>query len=273
MKKRASIKMPLSAEVSSVSIARRAMRRAMVAIVATVRRTWPNTKQSDLIAAVKSTLDRGATIAALKRISLLVRYQNYLQLSAILTTPPVWDRKAENRKAAAEAIETWIYIKSMLVPVKRDSIRIDKLLPGEENIVETPYLNSIMGRLRAQRASNAEIIETLQAIREAAPEMERTSISKVRARVLGWEAKANQEHQEEVGVRRYTWVSQQDFLVRPRHAELDGTIQRWSAPPIADSRTGYRAHPGGCNYCRCVAEPIETKKTKAKLAKGRRARA
>lgn len=66
----------------------------------------------------------------------------------------------------------------------------------------------------------------------------------------------NQERQREHGVTRYQWSSSGDERVRQRHAELDGQIFDWSAPPIADERAGLRGHPGEIWQCRCDAEPV-----------------
>jgi len=66
----------------------------------------------------------------------------------------------------------------------------------------------------------------------------------------------NQIRQQGLGVRRYRWSSSQDQRVRPRHKVLNGSIQEWSAPPIVDTKTMERGHPGQPIRCRCVAIPI-----------------
>lgn len=58
-----------------------------------------------------------------------------------------------------------------------------------------------------------------------------------------------QARQTQAGIRRYVWTTSEDERVRPDHAKLDGTVQSWDAPPIVDSRTGRRAHPGGDFQC------------------------
>jgi hypothetical protein len=71
-----------------------------------------------------------------------------------------------------------------------------------------------------------------------------------------------QEHARQVralavaaGAGEYVWTTRLDERVRHGHALLEGTVQRWSTPPVTDPRTGYRAHPGEPKNCRCVAYP------------------
>lgn len=71
-----------------------------------------------------------------------------------------------------------------------------------------------------------------------------------------------QERQQNAGIERYVWTTSLDERVRPDHADLDGSIQRWADPPVVDQRTGRRGHPGFDYQCRCTAvavldEPVE----------------
>ena len=59
-----------------------------------------------------------------------------------------------------------------------------------------------------------------------------------------------------VGSVMYIWRSSGDGDVRPDHKRLNGKSFRWDSPPVADERTGARAHPGSIYNCRCYAEPI-----------------
>lgn len=65
-----------------------------------------------------------------------------------------------------------------------------------------------------------------------------------------------QERQQNARITRYVWTTSLDERVRPDHAELDGTVQSWSDPPIVDRRTGRRGHPGFDFQCRCTAVPV-----------------
>jgi len=59
----------------------------------------------------------------------------------------------------------------------------------------------------------------------------------------------NQLRQQDLGVERYIWRSQDDAKVRDSHAEYDDNVFRWDEPPAG-------GHPGQPHNCRCYAEPI-----------------
>jgi len=59
----------------------------------------------------------------------------------------------------------------------------------------------------------------------------------------------NQLRQEDLGIERYIWRSQDDARVRASHAEYDDHVFRWDEPPEG-------GHPGQAHNCRCYAEPI-----------------
>ena len=42
---------------------------------------------------------------------------------------------------------------------------------------------------------------------------------------------------------------------RADHLRLNGRRFRWDDPPVIDTRTGERGHPGHDPRCRCTAEP------------------
>jgi SPP1 gp7 family putative phage head morphogenesis protein len=59
-----------------------------------------------------------------------------------------------------------------------------------------------------------------------------------------------------VGCEAYIWRTVEDDDVRHDHAILNGKVIYWNAPPIADLRSGTRAHAGQIWNCRCYPEPI-----------------
>lgn len=65
----------------------------------------------------------------------------------------------------------------------------------------------------------------------------------------------NHLRQENLGIKEYTWRTVRDERVRPFHADLEGTTQRWDDPPVV-SADGRKCHPGEDFQCRCQAEPI-----------------
>ena len=46
------------------------------------------------------------------------------------------------------------------------------------------------------------------------------------------------------------------YGTRADHKALDGRQFRWDDPPVFDSRTGKKGHPGSDGRCRCYAEPV-----------------
>lgn len=74
-----------------------------------------------------------------------------------------------------------------------------------------------------------------------------------------------QRRYQELGSTHYVWQTAGDEKVRPTHGEsndhrsLDGRTFSWNEPPVVDSATGRRRHPGeDYGPCRCVARPIFT---------------
>ena len=59
----------------------------------------------------------------------------------------------------------------------------------------------------------------------------------------------NQLRQQDLGIERYIWRSQDDAKVRDSHAQYDDQVFRWDEPPAG-------GHPGQAHNCRCYAEPI-----------------
>lgn len=64
-----------------------------------------------------------------------------------------------------------------------------------------------------------------------------------------------QSRAEHVGADSYIWKTAGDWKVRPSHRKLEGSVQRWDAPPLSDP-PDYHSHPGQIFNCRCVALPI-----------------
>jgi SPP1 gp7 family putative phage head morphogenesis protein len=61
---------------------------------------------------------------------------------------------------------------------------------------------------------------------------------------------------ESLGATEYLWDTSHDEKVRTDHRMLDGRKFSWSNPPVADTATGFRGHPGEAANCRCVARPV-----------------
>jgi SPP1 gp7 family putative phage head morphogenesis protein len=59
----------------------------------------------------------------------------------------------------------------------------------------------------------------------------------------------NQLRQQDLGIERYIWRSQDDAKVRDSHSQYDDQVFRWDEPPAG-------GHPGQAHNCRCYAEPV-----------------
>lgn len=115
--------------------------------------------------------------------------------------------------------------------------------------------------------AKGERVETLRAKLQERFEVSKSKADLIaRDQVLKLNAQVTRERQQASGITEYTWVTSRDERVRGNpagkypdsshdHYSLDGTRQRWDAPPqVADD--GTTAHPGEDYQCRCVAVPI-----------------
>ncbi len=140
--------------------------------------------------------------------------------------------KAEQRKAE------WLRANTDLIKAEADLRR------RVERVLEDP-LN--------QGRSVADISKLLQ--EQAGYSTSRAELT-ARDQTLKLYGQIQQERQQNAGVERYIWTTSLDERVRPDHADLDGSIQRWDDPPIVDRRTGRRGHPGFDYQCRCSAVAV-----------------
>jgi len=99
---------------------------------------------------------------------------------------------------------------------------------------------------------------------------ERVDVSRSRAeliardQVLKLNGQINQTRQQKAGITQYTWSTSLDERVRepkpgklgPDHASLEGQVCDWNNPPVVDTKTGRRAHPGQDFQCRCISIPV-----------------
>ena len=97
-----------------------------------------------------------------------------------------------------------------------------------------------------------ELVDDIQGIIPAtvtrATLIARTETAKAQSAIV--EARA-----KHVGAHQYIWRTVRDAAVRDAHRALEGSVQSWADPPVAEER-GDRHHPGNFPNCRCYAEPI-----------------
>lgn len=117
-------------------------------------------------------------------------------------------------------------------------------------------LEDVQGILSRGLQSGADVNQIAKEIRA------RLHISRQRALLIAtdqslkWNAALTRLRQQDAGIDRYKWSTAHDERVRPGHRALDGTVQKWSEPPIDNPATGARHHPGQAVRCRCTAIPV-----------------
>lgn len=130
-----------------------------------------------------------------------------------------------------------------------EQVRLITSLPLEaSNRVHKLTIEGITKGLRAEELTQ-EILKTGEVTAARARTIARTEIS----RTAGALTEARAKH---IGSEGYIWHTVGDSDVRDDHKELNGKFIRWDDPPIADKKTGARAHAGCIYNCRCWAEPV-----------------
>jgi len=123
-----------------------------------------------------------------------------------------------------------------------DGIRLRPLLDDVSSVVENAH------------AQGLRVEEVAGQIQERFEVSSRRAELIARDQVLKLNAQINQHRQRSVGVTRYRWVAVGDERTRPRHLELDDSVQSWDSPP--EVAPGRHEHPGGDYQCRCWSDPV-----------------
>ncbi len=122
--------------------------------------------------------------------------------------------------------------------------------------VEDPIKKTIERVLAQPLDRGVRVEEVREQLREEFGFSKRRAQLIARDQTLKLSGQLQEARQTQVGITRYVWTTSDDERVRPRHEDLNGTVQLWAEPPIVDLRTGRREHPGGDFQCRCTADPI-----------------
>jgi SPP1 gp7 family putative phage head morphogenesis protein len=70
-----------------------------------------------------------------------------------------------------------------------------------------------------------------------------------------------QDRHKLLGIVEYKWRAVPDSNTRDWHRKLDGTVQRYDAPPLGGGGGPKdRGHPGSADVCRCQAIPVIPKR-------------
>ena len=130
-----------------------------------------------------------------------------------------------------------------------EQVRLITSLPLEASQrVHRMTTEGITKGLRADEITK-QILKTGEVTAARARTIARTEVSRTAATLT--EARA-----KHIGSEGYIWHTVGDSDVRDDHKELNGKFIRWDSPPIADKKSGVRAHAGCIYNCRCWAEPV-----------------
>lgn len=130
----------------------------------------------------------------------------------------------------------------------------------EQNIrLVTSLVGNQLNELRSmveQAALHGTNARTLTKDIEARFDVSRSRANLIaRDQTLKLHGKLIEDKQKNAGATKYIWTTSGDERVREGHAELDGTVQSWDAPPVV-SEDGRQEHPGQDFQCRCVPFPV-----------------
>lgn len=181
----------------------------------------------------------------------------------------VWAVNASSRILMDVALrdeKTWlIHAKDMSIGVKHQIRNTDvgavmqKLLADQVGLIKSLPLNAAQ---RVQDLATRAVIEGGRADEISGLIMAIGGVTKSRANTIARTEIARattlftQARAESLGSDGYIWRTSEDSDVRHDHDELNGQYVPWDKPPIADKRTGTRAHAGCIWNCRCYPEPV-----------------
>ena len=156
----------------------------------------------------------------------------------IISNPP-YSMKSKVFNRLFEMLDYWV----------SQNVALIKTIPqeplsGMREIVYEGYRNG-----RTTTAILKEIQRTYSTNKKHARLIARDQMAKLNADLT-------KRQQTDAGVEEYKWSDSRDARVRPRHKHLNGKTFRWDDPPVVDTKTGRRCHPGQDYQCRCVAIPV-----------------
>lgn len=128
----------------------------------------------------------------------------------------------------------------------------------------------ISGTLTSAARQGLRVEEIRKQIQETAGVSTSRAELIARDQVLKLNGELTQLRQRQAGITKYEWSTSRDERVRGTpggkwpvpangggdHFHLEGGVFSWTDPPVVDTRTGRKAHPGEDFQCRCVAVPV-----------------
>ena len=129
---------------------------------------------------------------------------------------------------------------------------INLIESGTHAPIDGRRLKSVLGRVESMvHDAHASGLR----VEELSGQLQRMGVGKARAnliardQILKLNGQINRQRQLAAGITQYTWSTSKDERVRDEHADLEGSVHDWNAPPPP-------GHPGQDYQCRCTAIPI-----------------
>lgn len=169
------------------------------------------------------------------------------------------------RQTGTEPIENQLNVDKFVNDATRKNVSLIKTIPQQYfGQIQTVVENAV-DRGQLTRDVKKELLNINGNNKTRARLVARDQVAKLTGVI-------NEARQRQIGVEEYIWRTMQDQRVRSfsntsgasDHERLNGTIQKWSNPPVtvfSGKRAGERHHPGEDIACRCLAQPVYDKIT------------
>jgi SPP1 gp7 family putative phage head morphogenesis protein len=159
-----------------------------------------------------------------------------------------WHRTSQNMSRSLHKEVTNAPIGEIVRQLQNDQVHLITSIPLEAaQRVQELTQQYVLGGKRYEQLAEM-IANTTGVTMSRATLIARTETAKASAALV-------QARAQHIGGDSYIWHTVQDIWVRKMHRHLNGTVQKWADPPIAEEN-GDRHHPGNFPNCRCYAEPI-----------------
>ena len=164
------------------------------------------------------------------------------------------------RQTGSEPLEKQVNVEPFLRDALRTNISLIKTIHQDYFSRLSAEVQNAVGKGMLSRDLQEKIINISKISKNRAKLIARDQIGKLVGDI-------EQARQIKLGVTEYIWRTVRDGRVRSfsntsgssDHARLEGTIQKWSNPPVTvfkGKRAGERNHPGKDIVCRCHPQPI-----------------
>jgi SPP1 gp7 family putative phage head morphogenesis protein len=157
------------------------------------------------------------------------------------------DKFAREEMARTVAITVGKPLEPVIETFRRENVELVTSI-ADRQLDELELLLSDAGTMRVESLQK-QIFERFDVAESRAALIARDQVLKLNSEI-------QQTQQINAGVAQYVWATARDERVREDHQKLDGTTHDWALPPVVNSDTGERAHPGKSIQCRCQAIPV-----------------